>query len=342
MIRKIVVNARYRLRPTTGVERYAQEIVSRWGPAAWAVEPPRWALGIKGHLWEQGVLPLQLGSEDILWSPANSGPILAKRQVLSLHDVSVLEHPEWFSRSFSRWYRILIPKLIRRVRKIITDSEFSKQRILELFDLESRAVIVINPGVDHKLFHPQSDDNIQAVLSRYKLKPDYILSVGSIEPRKNYSRLIIAWNSLTEKYPELMLVIIGRRRGNFRPLNMALMPGSVKILEGVDDDDLASLYAGAAFCVFPSIYEGFGLPLLEAMACGTPVIASDIPAFTEVTGEAAWAIDPLDTDSMAEALENLIGDIKLRKQMRERGFEQVEQFSWEQTAEAIWEVCNNV
>jgi glycosyltransferase involved in cell wall biosynthesis len=306
------------------------------------VQPPRWALGIKGHLWEQFFLPFRLGAGDTLWSPANSGPILIRHQVLSLHDVSVLEHPEWFSRSFGGWYRILIPILVKRVLKIITDSEFSKQRILELFNLESRAVNVINPGVDHQLFHPQSYDNIQAVLKKYKLKSDYALSVGSIEPRKNYARLIVAWDSLMKDFPDFMLVIVGKRRQNFRPPNMSQMPGSVKILENVNDDDLASLYSGAALCVFPSLYEGFGLPILEAMACGSPVIASNIPAYTEVTGEAAWLIDPLDTDDMAEALGILMGEIGLRKQMRERGFERAGLFSWEQTAEAIWELCKNV
>jgi glycosyltransferase involved in cell wall biosynthesis len=148
--------------------------------------------GVWGHAWEQFALPASLSRGDLLWSPANTGPMLRGNQVLSLYDVSPLEHPEWYPRSFAGYYRFLWPKLVKRILKIITASEFSRSRIMQLLNVPGEKIAVIPGGVADKFF-PQTADTIAAVREKIRLPENYALFIGAFHPRKNLAALLRAW-----------------------------------------------------------------------------------------------------------------------------------------------------
>ena len=186
MTRDIVINGRFLSRRSTGVERYGGEIVSLIGNRC-RVEKTR-SNGLAGHAWEQFVLPTKLKSKSILWSPANTGPLLIRNQALTIHDLSPLEHPEWFRKSFTMWYRLFLPVLAKRVQVIFTPSETVKQKVLK--QLKAKHVIVTPNGVDTTVFHPE------ACQQTYEFPQKYILFVGSLQPRKNLAGLMQAWHML--------------------------------------------------------------------------------------------------------------------------------------------------
>src|SRR6201987_875976 len=175
----------------TGVQRYLLSLLPHMPSELHSVKPSQALQGIKGHLWEQLYLPTQLRRR-LLWSPGNTGPLGVSRQVLTVHDIASLDHPEWFERKFALWYAALIPRLIRKVRAIITVSQFSKDRILRLTKTEPERVHVIYNGVDRR-FCPADTKTVQKVRADSDLNCPYILFVGSLESRKNLRILFEAW-----------------------------------------------------------------------------------------------------------------------------------------------------
>lgn len=291
--------------------------------------------GLHGHLWEQFSLPRQVDDGEVLWSPANSGPLWISNQVLTLHDVSALEHPEWFSLPFAAWYRWLLPRLVNHVRRVITISEFSRQRILETFRLPDNKVISIPEGVDQERFHPISKIDIQRVRERYNMQSDYLLVVATLEPRKNLGRLLEAWKRASEQLKSIWLVVAGGTSSVFRTVDLGSIPQRVRWLGYVDEQELPALYSGALAFILPSLYEGFGLSVVEAMACGAPVIVSRVGALPEVVGKAGLYVDPQDADGMAEAICRLAEKTELQETLRCKGMEQARQLTWERTARAV-------
>lgn len=337
---EVFINTRGRTAGIRGVQRYTFELQQRLGARVNAVAPTRPMQGIKGHLWEQAVLPSIIG-KGFLWSPANTGPLSVTNQVITIHDVASLEHPEWFNSLFSAWYRWLTPQLVKRVRRVITGSSFSKERLLQFTRVEDSKVVVIPEGVDDR-FHPRKDEEIARVLEQLKIpSPHYLLSLGTLEPRKNLPRLLAAWSSCRERLPEeVWLVVAGPRApaNVFGKLELGNIPPRVHFTGFVSESSLPALYSGATALVYVSIYEGFGLPVLEAMASGTVPIVANNSSLPELTGDAGIAVDPYDTEAIAEAIEHVIGDSSHREALAVRAAERSRGFSWERSAAQTWRV----
>ena len=334
----IVVNGRFLSRHVTGVERYGREILRCFGNnyrleklALSKVETTR-ANGLRGHLWEQFILPGKLDAKSILWSPANTGPLMIREQALTIHDLSPLEHPEWFRGSFAAWYRLFLPRLARRVKLIFTPSNYVKEKVERRFGV--RNVLVTPGGVDPNMFHPEAKP------SQPELPASYVLFVGSLEPRKNLTLLHQAWHQIKNDFKDTWLIIAGAGGPVFRSIALPEIervgrPGYVA------EEDLPGLYAHAKVCVLPSQEEGFGLPALEAMACGTPVIVSDGGALPEVVGEAGLIFKLSEPDALSAALRQTLCDEALRASLKEKGLLRAKMFSWERTAELIWNHLND-
>lgn len=339
-MRVVKLNGRFYSHRPTGMQRYALELVDRVGDRLEIIRPKESLRGGFGHLWEQLYLPLATG-RGMLWSPNNTGPVSVARQVVTVHDLIPLDHPEWFNPRFVALYRWLMPRLMRRVQHIIAISEFTKGRLLDLFDLNPGKVTVIPNGVD-QAFRPASPDRIKEVRASLGLsdKP-YVLCVSSFEPRKNLKGLLAAWADLPRSLQnEFQLVLSGARGSSkvFGDAGVGEAPPGIVFTGYVPQDDLPALYSGAEVFAYPSLYEGFGLPPLEAMASGVPVLTSKTSSIPEVVADAGVLVDPSDIDSIQDGLQRLMTDEQMRRDLSERGLNRARALSWDRTADATWKI----
>jgi glycosyltransferase involved in cell wall biosynthesis len=310
----VAINARAAVRAEIGgVERVAREMAARLpaiAPGRYRVVRPPTALAHRaGHAWEQGWLPLEARAAELIYSPANLAPVASRRNVVVIHDVAALSHPEWYGRAYVAWQRALLPAIARRARLVITVSEFSRGEIERVLGVEAE---VIPNGVDER-FKPGPP-----------AERPYVLAVGTQIARKNLAVLAATAEALREHGIELVAAGSGRAymRGEEAP--------PVRSLGYVPDDELPALYAGARALVMPSLYEGFGLPCLEAMASGTPVVASDRGALPETCGGAALLADPEQPHAFAAAaVEAAVGR---PQRLIEAGLERAARFTWERAA----------
>lgn len=317
-------------RPITGVQRYAVQIIERLKTENTIVGPSEiLAQDVGGYIWEQFILPWR--AKGLLWSPSNAGPILCRNQVVTVHDLSVFDHPEWFDRKYVLIYHLLLPRLLKRVKHVLTDSEYSRQRIIERFDLSPSKVTAV-PLAAAEQFKPSSDEEIAQARAKQGWPERFLLSVGSLEPRKNLGRLLRAWEIWPNRPEGLQLLVVGAGGRVFSGLGFDRVPDGVQLLGRVDDADLPGLYAAAEALIYPSLYEGFGLPPLEAMACGTPVITSNTTSLPEVVGDAALLVNPYLEVSMLQAMQQVTEWPQLRAELSARGLERSKLFSWERTA----------
>lgn len=339
MTARVVVNGRYAGKRLTGVQRYAREIVARLGDRCEPIFTDA-RDGIAGHRWEQFALPFKTKGR-LLWSPGNTGPIAVRRQVVTIHDATYADTPDCFGRAFRAWYAWLLPRLARRVRRVMTVSEFSRGRISELSGLPRERIDVVENGIDAK-FAPPTTDEVARVREKLKLVGPYVLTLGSIEPRKNLATLLKAWPLVSRRREDLTLAVAGGANlsiFNGDGLDVAALP-RVQRLGYVDDGDLPALYGGATAFIFPSLYEGFGLPPLESMACGVPVVSSDATSLPEVLGDAALFAAPRDAEAMAEAIVRLVEDEALRATLIERGRRRAAMYTWEAATEKAWRILS--
>jgi glycosyltransferase involved in cell wall biosynthesis len=292
------------------------------------VQPPRPLAHRAGHFWEQAVLPVRARRAAAVLSPANLAPVrLGSRNVVLIHDAAALRHPEWYGRAYVRWQRRLLPRLAQEAGLVLTVSEFSRGELIEVLGAPPDRVVVVPNGVDAR-FHPDADAEAAAMALR--LKYPYVLVVGTRIARKNLAGLENAARALSERGIELVAAGSGRAYMQER--------GPSPFLHGlgyVPDEHLPGLYAGAQALVMPSLYEGFGLPVIEAMASGTPVVAADRAALPEVAGGAAVLFDPDDPEAAADALLRVLDEGRFRLELRDRGLEQARRFTWERTAEGV-------
>jgi glycosyltransferase involved in cell wall biosynthesis len=263
-------------------------------------------------------------------------PMLPCPYVLSLHDIIHESNPEFYPGGLRRLMSRLYPRSARKAAAVLTISEYSRQEIIKRYQIPGNRVRVALLAADES-FKPATDQ-AQALRTarRYGINGKYILFVGRIEPRKNIPGLIEAFGMLTaDGATEHTLVVAGMMDDLYRKFHAettARFGGRVVFTGKVEQEDLPSLYAGADLFVYPSFAEGFGLPPLEAMACGTPVITSNTTSLPEVMGDAGVLVDPHDTAALAHAMRRVLADADLRRGLRTRGLEQSQKFSWDKTA----------
>ena len=338
----IVINTRVLCNSTTGLQRYLRELLSRF-PATFRTLAPQRPLGmLKSHAWEQTVLPRQKEKHEILFSPCNTGPVFLSKQVVTIHDVVPIDRPEWFSKGKAALYRFVTPRLVRRAARLITISEYSKQRLIECLGADEQRISVIPNGVDAR-FARQTNMDVLQMRSRLNLPAGrYVLSIGTLEPRKNLPRLLLAWSKIVGQVPDDVCLVLAGKHDATALLaqcpSLSALPARVFMMGHVPDELLPTLYAGALAFVFPSLYEGFGLPPLEAMACGVPVLAGHVTSLPEVIGDAGLLVDPYRTEKIADGLLALIENDALRNKLVIKGLERARQFSWEETARNTWTV----
>ncbi|MGA6973327.1 MAG: glycosyltransferase family 1 protein [Candidatus Binatus sp.] len=339
---QVFINMRSQTAGLRGVQRYTAEVQRRLADRVMTVTPGRPMQGIRGHLWEQAILPTIVGKR-LLWSPANTGPLRIENQVLTIHDIASIEHPEWFQPAFAKWYQWLTPELIKRVRRVITVSKFSRQRLLALANIEESKVVVIYGGVDER-FRPSDAEEAVRIKNELGIpSAHYILSLGALEPRKNLRRLLEAWSLCATRLPDdVWLVVAGSSvpTNVFGSLDLGAIPPRVHFAGFVADENLPGLYSAALAMVYVSLYEGFGLPVLEAMASGTVPIVANNTSLPEVVRDGGIQVDPYEVEDIAVAIERVVNDSGFRKGLEARAIQQSRRFSWDFTSQLTWKVLS--
>jgi len=297
-------------------------------------------------LWEQSALPLLARRHriDVLHSPVFVAPLaLPCASVVTILDMTWFTLPEKHTRVKRAYFRKMIPPSVKRAGRIMAISEATKRDVVDVLGVSPGKVIVTLLGVDPNRFFPDATQGQgKRMMAQYGVCRPYVLYVGKLEPGKNLPILIEAFASIAERFSAHQLVLAGNPGWDYETIYEAAtrLPcrQRIRFTGFVDEDDLPALYAGADLFVYPSSYEGFGFPVLEAMACGTPVITSNISSLPELAGDAGLLVDPQDVDALAGAMRRVLVDDALRQQMRARGFEQARRFTWEETARRTLEV----
>lgn len=267
------------------------------------------------------------------------------RTLLTVHDLSFVQVPEAASPALKAYLDRVVPQSIQRADHILADSQATKDDIIKFYKAPADKITVLLSGVD-KHFKPKSDSSM-TIRRRYNL-PDrpFILSVGTVQPRKNYERVIQALAHLRQSGIDIDYVIAGGKGWLDDPMYQTItktgMSDHVHLIGFAHDADLPALYSMATCVAFTSLYEGFGFPILEGMACGTPVLTSAISSLPEVAGDAAIMIDPYDLYAIIDGLQRIITDTTLRESLISKGFEQIKNFTWERSAQHLKQIYDTL
>lgn len=284
---------------------------------------------------------------DVVHDPTGAMPLFltGSARVVTIHDAVPYVYPRTSSRLDWLIYRLWLPFAIRRANQVITDSRQSCEDIMANLPVQSDKIVVIPLAADGR-FRPMEPAEVAPILREYGVDGPYILYVGSLTARKNLPRLVEAYARLRRWSERWKLVVAGVRKWKSAPIFDAVqrlgLESHLHFTGYVADEDLPALYNGADLFAFPSLYEGFGLPVLEAMACGTPVVTSDTSSLPEVAGDAALQVDPYNVEAMADAMRRMLEDGDLAQELRERGLARAAQFSWERTARETVKVYEQV
>lgn len=288
---------------------------------------------------------------DVYHNPAGVIPLSYRgRSVVTVHDLAIYKNPQWFpQRLISRnafYTKVLIPSSIKRAEKILAVSENTKKDLVKMFKVKAKKIIVTPLGVAKEKI---SNQQAKKVLKRFKLTQPYILYLGTIEPRKNIIMLIHAFEQLVmknKKFKDLNLVLAGARgwkfQGVFKALEASYVKEGIKYLNYVSHEEKLALISKAQCFVFPTLYEGFGLPVLEAMSLGTPVITSKVASLPEVVDDAGILINPNKEKELEEALAKILGSINLQKKIAQKGITRAKIFNWQTTAKQTLEVYQSL
>ncbi len=288
---------------------------------------------------------------DIFHFPASVGPFLGPfeafalvlgasargraRTVVTVHDLSFLCHPECFGFFRRQYYRAAVGRGAQLADAVIADSTSTRADLIELAGLPPERVCVVPLGVDPELRPVRDERVLRSVREKYSLPAQFLLFIGTIEPRKNIERVIESFASIADRIPH-HLVIAGRKGWKyldvFRTVNRLQLRSRVHFTGRIEEPDVDALYALADIFVWPSLYEGFGLPVIEAMACGVPVVTSNTSSLPEVAGNAALTVDPVSTDEIAQAIMRILNDAPLRGELIARGFVRASELTWRRTA----------
>lgn len=354
-VKTVYVNGKFLAQPITGVQRYARSVVAAWddaleegridrsrfcitivAPRDAATEPGYRHIPIilcrsTGKLFEQVELPARTCG-NLLFSPYAAAPILKWRHVVTIHDAGVASTPEQYSRQFRTFYSLVYRSLGLSCRRIFTDSEFSKQELQHHFSIPTKKLKVVYPGCDHLI--GEAPDF--AILKRFSLEPGaFILGVSSRSAIKNFEGLASSWKLLDRQ--DIKLAIAGKSNTRIFGAKSGRQDDGITWLGYVSDGELRALYQSAAVFVYPSFYEGFGYPPLEAMSCGCPVVVADKSALPESCGDAALYCDPSSPGNIAENVRRLLDDAQLSEDLRTKGKHRAEQFSTRKTGTLLWE-----
>jgi len=309
--------------------------VACWTPSHHRLE--RWALGVEA-------MRLRL---DLLHSPDFIPPAFGyRRSVITVHDLNFLHYPQFLTAQSRRYYNQQIEWAVSRADHILADSHATKSDLVSLLNAPPEKITTVHLAADPS-FRPLPEAEVRQVAARYGLEPGYLLCVGTLEPRKNIPGLLAAYRSLLDaQVTDAPLALVGGKGWLydeiFERVEELHLAGQVHFLCNVPDADLVGLYNGASVLATVSFYEGFGLPALEAMACGAPVVVADRASLPEVVGEAGLLADPDDPGDIVRALTRVLTDEPLRAQMRERGLAQAARFTWEKTARETLDVYRMV
>ncbi len=299
--------------------------------------------------FEQWTLPLELArlGLDLLHSPDFIPPFRgAFRRVITVHDLNFLLYPQFLTAQSRRYYNGQIRRAVAAGNHILADSHATRHDLVRLLGAPPEKITVVwlaaNP-----LYRRLSSDETQAALAQYQLAPSYVLFTGTFEPRKNLPGLLAAYRALRESWRDAPPLVLAGRRGwlydeIFAHIETLNVSAWVRFIENPDDETLRALYNGAGVFVLPSFYEGFGLPVLEAMACGAPVIIANRASLPEIAGQAALLIEPEDTSALSGAIFRVLTDPILRAQMARAGLAQAMRFSWEKTAQETSAIYHQV
>ena len=349
------INGRFLAQATTGVQRYAREITRaldglldqshRRGtlltPGHVAPHEPFKAIDVVsggpfgGHVWEQIALPARWRRPVL--NLCNSAPILASRSIVCLHDANVFTRPESYRPAFRAAYRLMLPTIVNRASRVTSVSKAAAQQLAAVLPIAARDIVVLPNGHEHALQWQAAAADLAAQLP---LDRPFVLLLGSRARHKNASMIIELAPALNDL--GIDLVIAGGGAGIFSPLAETTVGNNIKSLGFVTDDDLAFLYERALCLVFPSWTEGFGLPLVEAMALGCPIVSSNRASMPEVCGPAALLAAPDDPAAWLRHISSLLSSVELRAELRGRGSEQVQLFSWKRSAEGYLELLGSI
>lgn len=352
----VTINGRFLSQPATGVQRYAYQLINGWDKMLerGEIDSQRYHLEIltpkgdipkegfqhisirqvgrlQGNLWEQIELPWYTRGK-FLFNPGNIAPILKLNQAVTIHDASVFAVPYSYSLPFIFKYRLVYSILAKTAKLVVTVSNFSKTELIKYCRFKPQNMIVIPEGSDH-ILRIEPD---QTVLEKFNLgKKPYILTVGSNASHKNLAVVYRAAEMIPAE--ALEIAVVGGDFNRWFNVSGATPNDRVKKIGYISDSELKALYQEAIALVFPSLYEGFGLPPLEAMACGCPVIVSKSSSLPEVCGDAALYFDPCQPQELVENINNVVNNPGLRSELRVKGFSQANKFHWSLAAKTTWE-----
>ncbi len=353
----ISINGRFLTQSISGVQRYAWEVVRQWDrmiaresgagliadvellcPAGAKLPGPLTAIQVRtvgslqGHPWEQWSLPRAARGRRLV-NLCNVAPLMHGSQMVTVHDAAVFAAPTGYSRKFLAWYRFVYRALVARGARIVTVSAFSRDELRRF----------LGAGLAIDVVH-ESGDHIAEVAPDGSIVPQtdppggrFVLAVSSMNPNKNFGAIVKAFES--KAFPGVELVVAGGTNPKVFAASGAL-PDGVRHLGYVTDGQLRALYEAAACFVFPSRYEGFGLPPLEAMMCGCPVISSNAASMPEIFGAAALYFDPDDPVELAERLQEVLGDPAVSSRLRAAGLDRARQFTWQRCAASLWAIVS--
>ncbi|MFK7872931.1 MAG: glycosyltransferase family 4 protein [Oligoflexales bacterium] len=364
---RIGINGRFLVAKQTGVQRAAYNLIRtlvdldedneyfiftghdqlnrpEWQKSNTTVVPS----GIRGGetsrnlWWEQWTLPAlaKKYNVDLLHCPANMAPLFYKgKAVVHIHDLCFIVNPKWYSFSFRHWYNFVIPRLAKNAARVVTNSNNSRNDLLLHCGLSAEKVSTVYWAVDESFLQ-------QPPKPRAGQPESYILYVGSLEPRKNIKTLVESYESMRDSHPELKpkLVLIGGESPLFADVSLTIKKYKEDVIfKGfADEQTLRSYYRYASLVAYPSLYEGFGLPPLEAMASGTPVVTSMSSSIPEVVGNAALMVGPYDVEGLSDAMAALLTNVELREELVHRGYLQVQKFQWEKVAKKLLAIYHEV
>jgi glycosyltransferase involved in cell wall biosynthesis len=354
----VYINGRFLAQPATGVQRFAFELLTALDHAfengkissqniKWVCavpsqindeDFPKWKNiqiqkcgRLNGNLWEQIELPFY-ARKALLINLCNIGPLMHGNQIVVFHDASVFAIPRAYSQTFKLKYRLIFLILARTARQIITVSQFSKKELAHYLKINEDKIIPIPEGCEH-ILNTAPD---LSIMKDERLQNPFLLAVGSSSPHKNISNVVAAIENRHDL--SINLVIAG---GNFsKVFNPVQKWDSERIIHlgYVNDAELRALYSKAVGFVFPSLYEGFGLPPLEAMRCGCPVICSNQASLPEVCGDAALYFNPQDTQAIGDGIFQLVNNPSLQKTLKQKGVDRANEFTWEKSALCFWKI----